>query len=748
MQTLSFEPLIPPALWLALAVAAVVLLVWYAWRRPGGVSRLRWIAILTPAVLGLVVILVVLLNPTWIAPLAPPGGKPLLTILVDATASMATADAADGKSRFHAAARLAKMCTEKLGDRYEVKVATFAGSVKPIDPAALESVSPDGAITDLAAALTESIVESPGEGQILMLLSDGIHNGGGGSASVLEAVRLARALATPIYTHTLGGEPPIQDLAVEFRSPQEVAYIHQKVNVTAVLRQRGYRGATANLVLSLAGKELERRQIALQNETTEVTFQVGQDKAGLYRYELRAEPLPGEVSQTNNTAPLLLRVMDKPVRVLFLEGKPYWDAKFLTRTLLADASLELDSVVRLGENRLLRRTFRREAGKEPKESQEQWQIVGDIAGALADGQMLKTYQIVVLGRDADSFLTEPVLAQLKTWLSREGGSLVCSRGQPTSQVSQRLGQLLPVRWTPAPEVRFRVHLTERGRDLRWFPQVGRESAGATLAQLPTLATTSRAEQPKPLAVVLATGGAGAEAEDPVVAYQPYGTGRVVVVEGAGMWRWAFLPPQQQQHDEVYRSLWNGLTRWLITSGDLLPGQKMLLRSDRITFGSTEPATATLLLREEERKQTPLVELRGDGIAEARPFTPAPLGDEPGTFRVVFGKLPEGRYQIRVAGTPESDAATNSAFDVRSLFDEQLDLKARPDLMARIAQDSGGAVLQGGDPREVLAQFVQHREQSRPVRVQRLAAWDRWWVLVLLFGLWGLSWLLRRSGGLV
>jgi hypothetical protein len=748
MQTLSFEPLIPPALWLALAVAAAVLLAWYAWRRPGGVSRLRWVAILIPAGLGLALVLLVLLNPTWIEPVAPPGGKPLFTILVDATASMATADAPDGKSRFQAAARLAKACVDKLGDRYEVKVATFSGSVKPTDPAALENVPPDGTITDLAEAVTESIVQNPAEGRILMLLSDGIHNGGGGSASVLEAVRLARALATPIYTYTLGGEPPIQDLAVEFRSPQEVAYINQKVSATAVLRQRGFNGATATLVLSLAGKELERRQVALQRESTEVVFQVGQEKPGLYRYELRAEPLPGEASQTNNTAPLSLRVMDKPVRVLFLEGKPYWDAKFLMRTLLSDASLELDSVVRLGENRLLRRTFRREAGKEPKESQEQWQIVGDIAGALADGQMLKTYQIVVLGRDADSFLTDAVLAQLKTWLSREGGALVCSRGQPTSQVNQRLGQLLPVRWTPAPEVRFRVHLTERGRDLRWFPQVGRESAGATLAQLPTLATTSRAEQPKPLTVVLATGRGGAEAEDPVVAYQPYGTGRVVVVEGAGMWRWAFLPPQQQQHDEVYRSLWHGLTRWLITSGDLLPGQKMLLRSDRITFGSTEPATATLLLREEERKQTPLVELRGDGIAEARPFTPAPLGDEPGTFRVVFGKLPEGRYQIRVAGTPETDGATNAAFDVRSLFDEQLDLKARPDLMARIAQDSGGAVLQGSDPREVLAQFVQHREQSRPVRVQRLAAWDRWWVLVTLFGLWGVSWLLRRSGGLV
>jgi hypothetical protein len=750
MQTLSFEPLIPPALWLTLAVGALVLLAWYGRRRPDGVRRWRWAGILTLACVGLVLLLLLLLNPTWVDPIVPPNGKPLLTVLVDATASMATPDAGDGKTRFQSATALAKVCAERLSDRYEVRVATFTDTLKPSDAAALETNSPEGGITDLSAALTESLVENGGQGQVLMLFSDGIHNGGGGSASVLEAVRLARALGTPVYTRTLGRDPEIRDVAVEFRSPQEVAYIGQKVSVTALLRQRGYTGASVRLVLSVAGEDVERRPVALQQEATEVRFDIGQDKPGLYRYELRSEPLKGEASLTNNTATLLLRVMDKPVRVLLLEGKPYWDAKFLTRTLLSDASVELDSVVRLSENRLLRRTFRRDEEKATT-TREEWQIVNDVSETLSDPQALKTYQVVLLGRDADSFLTDPALAQLRTWLSRDGGALVCSRGQPTSQVNQRLGQLLPVRWVPANEARFRVHLTERGRDLRWFPQVGRESSGAALAQLPPLASSSRAEHPKPLAVVLATArAAGSEVEDPVVSYQPYGTGRVVVIEGSGMWRWAFLPPTQQQHDDVYRSLWRGLMRWLIASGDLLPGQKMLLRSDRVTFGTTEPATATLLLREDEgeRKQTPLVELRGDGVEGVRSVTPVPLGEEPGTFRVAFGKLPEGRYQIRVAGTQETDAATNAAFDVRSLSEEQLDLKARPDLMARIAQESGGAVLEGASPGEMLAQFTKHREQSRPARVQRLTAWDRWWVLLAVVGLWGSTWLLRRRGGLV
>ena len=80
--------------------------------------------------------------------------------------------------------------------------------------------------------------------------------------------------------------------------------------------------------------------------------------------------------------------------------------------------------------------------------------------------------------------------------------------------------------------------------------------------------------------------------------------------------------------------------------------------------------------------------------------------------------------------------------------EQLDLKARGDLMERIAQGSGGAVLAAAEPAEISRQFADHLTRSRPLRVQRTDAWDRWWVLVGAFALWGLSWGLRRSGGLL
>ena len=45
--------------------------------------------------------------------------------------------------------------------------------------------------------------------------------------------------------------------------------------------------------------------------------------------------------------------------LLLLEGKPYWDGKFLMRTLAFDPAIELRSVIRLTDERLMERTLRR-----------------------------------------------------------------------------------------------------------------------------------------------------------------------------------------------------------------------------------------------------------------------------------------------------------------------------------------------------------------------------------------------------
>jgi hypothetical protein len=752
----TFEPLIPSSLWLALAAVAAVMLIWYARRRPGVVSPSRWWGMVGLMALCVAAVLLVLLNPTWVEKVPPPEGKPVLVVLVDSSASMATPDAAGGGTRWSAGSRVASDAIKRLSKKFDVRVKTFTDVVTSADAKDLPSKTPSGMTTDLASALAGGMEQDRPAGQAVLLVSDGIHNAGGGASRVLEAVRVAKALGAPVYTRTLGGDQSSWDVAVEIRSPQDLSFVKQKVPLTVRVRSSGLVGAAKTDVVVLKdGKEVARRAVELSGMSpSDVHFMVSQDSPGLYPYEVKALPLPGEVSQGNNSASYLLRVVDEPIRVLVLEGKPYWDSKFLTRTLAADPAVALDSVVKMAEGRFIRRTLSKASGQKPQASSqkseegrtESWKVLTDVSEVLGSADRLKGYQVVVLGRDAEVFLNEGAVSNLQNWIASEGGSLVCYRGAPMAQVGQGMGKLMPVKWTPARESRVRVKLTERGKDLQWMGGAAPEAFG----RLPALATGAQVDSTKALAVVLATAVGSGGQEMPAVVYQPYGSGRVVVIEGAGMWRWAFLPPAaQKESEEVYGSLWHSLLRWLISGAQLLPGQKMTLRTDKVSFNTNENATVTLLMREEGAAKTvPQVELIREGEAKGTAATPAPVGDEPGSFRVSFGKLAEGRYSARIVGAAAEDASARTVFDVKMLGEEQLNLAARPDLMKRIADDSGGIVLANQDVGEIEKRFEEHMEKIRPAAVRRTTAWDRWWVLVLVLGLWGVTWAVRRSGGLV
>jgi hypothetical protein len=777
MFRITFDPFIPLSLWFPLALVAAGLLAWYGWSSRGRLAGGRWWGVIALMSAAVALPLGILLNPTWVEQIPPPPGKPLLTFLVDQSASMSTRDIPGGRSRYEEAVDLAATAADELKSKYEIRMRGFAEESKTVTLVDLKAQKPEGTATDLAAALEQSLDSERPQGQAVVLLSDGIHNAGGLSR-VRESLAKAKASAAPIFTQTFGGASGVEDLEVELGQPQELAFAAQQVPVTVSLRERGNLGPTAKVSLKLDGKTIDERDVTLTgNGSVETTFSVTQKKSGLYRYEVRAEPLPGEVTTVNNSATLLLRVVDEPIRVLLLEGKPYWDTKYLIRTLAADPSIELTSVVRLAEGRLHKRKVSRAVvgdKKEEKDKKEdeteqpsppaplpkgegssdnspqtrvdEWAIETNADKFLAEGDLLGQFQIVVLGRDAELFLSDAALGRLKKWLAEGDGSLVCSRGAPASQINERLGQLLPIRWEPAQESRFHMKMTGAGQALRWLP--GGRGEDDTLSGMPSLATVAKPGTPKALAVVLAAASEGGTQAAPVITYQPVGSGRVVVVEGAGMWRWAFLPPTHQDRDDIYATLWRSLVRWMVSNVGLLPSQQLALRTDTTTFSTDEAATAMLLVREEKiNGKIPEVELSGETLEKSRRVTPIPTGG-PGQYRLAFGRLPEGHYKASVVGGPENDVSGLAEFDVRGNLRERLDVEAHPEVMRMIARRSGGDEFFGKDLKMLSTRFDEHLLRARPARSTQSLAWDRWWVLLGVFSLWGCAWGLRRSSGVV
>ena len=757
---LVIEPFIPFALWLALALLAVAVMVWYALTNKMSASRGQRILILTLMSLTVALPLLVLLNPTWIQNVPPPAGKPVVRVLVDTSSSMATDDV-DGQTRLWRAQQITKEATETLSDQFDVRVSLFDTKLKSSDMGDLENQIAEASETNLATAIGEAIKEDIPQGQSILLLSDGIHNATLVS-DVIENAGKAEAMAVPVFTSTVGGKVGVKNLAISLRSPQELAFVGQVVPAVVNVNAIGVANRPIGVELWKDGEQIEKSEITVGEGVAETTFSVSQTEPGLYRYEVRVVPIEDEATVADNRSTLLLRVVDRPIKMLLIEGKPYWDTKFLVRRLSADQSIELTSVIRLAENRYLERTLEKSAmsekvsgdGGSMEKGVEKERIVNDVDQVISTDS-LSGVQIVVLGRSAEYFLSDDSLEALRNWISRDGGSLVCARGAPSARISQRLGQILPVRWSMGRESRFRVSMTTQGRDLRWLASFGDTDV---LGAMPSLATVATAEQRQGLSNVLA---ATVDSDDgqvvPVLSYQPYGSGRTVVVEGAGMWRWALMSPQYSEQEEVYATLWRSLLRWLVSRAGLMPGQNISLQPDRVSFDTNDVSTATMLVRTEKIPEVPRVVVRSSDNAEPKfeqEFVAQPVGQEPGIYRLNFGKLPAGQYSAEPimksadAASDEMGQSVKSAFDVRERWVERLELDARPDLMSRIADASGGAVLETADPQEFAEQFEEHLTRARPPKFRRVAMWDRWWIMGAILTMWAATWIVRRRSGLI
>lgn len=748
---LDWQPRISLPLWMALLLVFASCWIAYAVRSRQFLAAKRRSGILFLMFGAGLVPLVLLLNPTWIEALPPPDGLPRLTILVDTSESMDVADdeGLPNETRLDRATDLTNALIGEFEKTYETRVFSFDAESNLVTPDAI-GTKPLGRRTDLASAIQSAADSDRPRGQAIVLLSDGIHNTGASSRAV-AAARGARGRGAPIFPITISKPWKVNNVSIETTSASRLAFVDQPVSLSAKVVSRGFDPAPIEVDFVHDDQVIESKSVVVDHDSAvDVSFTTAIAAAGLQRYWIRVRPLPGEATEEDNSVGLLVRVIDSPIGVLLLEGKPYWDSKFLSRNLAADPSIRLESLVMLRSDRFLRRrqsaSDENQNNSEDAADQSSWQILPSADEVLGSSGSLEKYQVIVLGRDAEAYLDETTLSRLRTWVSTQGGSLVCSRGAPQSTLSQKLGRMLPVRWTPSVERRFRVSVSDASVGEGWL-MGDRDDGSDPLAAMPSLVTSSQPETRGGLPMVLAVGDSDGDSI-PIVTYQPFGAGRTVVVEGGGMWRWALLPPQYASVDATYAGVWNGLLQWLVSRVALAPGQLRTLQSDRVRFSSEQIATATLLVRDSVSTQTmPAVVLSGETDGSTSTVVCEPVGDSPGVFQARFGKLSPGGYRAELVDSDPGDRSV-TAFEVRQPIEERLELDPNTKLLQAIASDSGGQVLAATDATSIAKSIDAQVTASLPVDTRQTPAWDRWWVLLAIVGFWTTVWIIRRRSGLV
>ena len=734
--------LLPPWSTRAIAAIAVALLAlaafrWWRERRGGAALAVRTVTVAA--------VIFVMLNPQLMLS-RQRTEKPKVIVLLDSSASMATPDVG-GKTRFAAATKtLGDSATlAKLNQEFVLDFREFDRAARPAELSRLAGSVPEGDASEIGKSLM-GVVSELGDSKAqagVLLVSDGRAT----APDTLDAAQLALARSVPLWTWTVGGPVPRRDLWIETPSSEALAFSGEDVDLTATLHAEGYPNRSFKVDLIANGKVLKTQEIVpgqggsartdvgglVRTElggSARISVRVKAPDAGEQRYVFRVPPEPDEADTANNERAVFLRSVGRKVRVLVVEGQPYWDTKFLVQSLKRNTNVELTAVYRLNAERHV--AVVSATGTETRTEQDLFPRSGDA---------MNGFDVIVLGREAEAFFDSHTEGLLTDFVSKRGGSLVFARGKPYGGRFQSLAKFEPVAWGSGSVTGVKLRATESGKDNPIFDLGPAGTLDELLERLPALDQASVTLGEKPLAVVLAN---AVQQDGPVlIAYQRYGQGRTISLNASGLWHWAFRESGQDESEAAYQRFWISLLQWLLGGSEFLPGSDVALTSARRYYNSEQPMQFLISTRNLDRAvYQPHLIISGSG--KTTEVEPRARGE---SFVAEAGPFAPGTYTVTLKNNVGKPAELSQSLEVVSASVEMRELSADPATMRQLAEISGGAVLNANDVAR-LPEIVRHWDAARELSQQRHSLWDRWWVMAGIFALLAAEWWLRRREGLL
>lgn len=748
LMTIVWKPAASPLH--ILAVAGVLAgLSALAYARTGSGRRGANTALLAMRLAVIAALATLLMGPSRVDPRAKDQARPRLTVLLDASGSMLTPDAG-GASRIDCALNkwLSGAQRTRLAELYDLKLMSFAGELAPLADSALTPPGTDlatGRVTNLAACVSKAVLEGSGRSgdASLLVVSDG-HDSH--DAPVQSAALLARARKCPIHTVALGGGTLQRDLALAAMAKQEYLLAGEPGEVIARVYQVGYDNETATVRLESPDQKQSKTVKFDAQGSAQASFTIKQPKAGLYEYAVSVDPLPGEKETGNNRQSVFGEVTEQKIRVLLLEGEPFWETKFLAQSLRKEPGVDLTQITRVSS--------RKAEG-----------IITNIPGA--QGQLPRTaedlarYDVVILGKGIEQLFDATTVSLLGDFVMRRGGAIVFARGQaydPDTPLGRQMGRDLaviePVVWGHGYLHNMALSLTADGRTSPCFrfTSLTQDPADA-VSRMPGFSVMPVVEREKVSTIVQArvappgaAAGAGPARGQPGIVQMKCGRGRVMALLGEGLWRWSLLAPDMKAYDSVYDEFWSNTIRTLAMDSDFLPGQTVCLKTERssVRLGDTVRLEAAFKTAPPPGQALKITLTGPDGRTEVPALATT---DENTRMHARFTPASTGVYRVELQAEGMTPARQEKRFSVYDVNLERLQTAARPEVMRRLAEQSDGAFLDADRPEDLPVVLARHQE-SRGVLPQVNFLWDKAALLGVLLAWMGAEWLGRRRAGLL
>jgi uncharacterized membrane protein len=740
----------------ALAFGLALVLGWLAYARvPATLTRQARVGFSALRTSTLLLLMLILLRPVVMVPPAAAKNS-RLPILVDVSRSMRLIDpstplgtGASGLSRLERAQAIVRDLQSQLGKEYRLEVLTFGEALTAatdVDRLAATARRSDlsGAIADLSERYRNDRLAG------VIVLSDG------GDTAPQEAGE-GRAIGAPVMTVGIGNPGVPRDREIVNLTAGEPLLPGASIDVSVSATSTGFGAEPVEMRVSANGRPIEVRRIVPSAEGAPVhaVFTVSPDPDVPTVYTVQIPEAAGEVASENNTRSVLVQPQSGRRRLLVIEGAPGFEHTFLKRALSDDPGLEVDAVVRKGQNDDGRDTFYVQA--DPSRM-----------AALSSGYPFKrselfAYDGVIFGNIEADFFTREQLELTNSFIAERGGGLLVlgarsfdRQGLAGTALEQAVpidltsrGGVLALASAPAevmpggPTAPFTPLLTNDGAT---HPAtrlaVTTEENRKKWSSLPSLASVAQVGGSRSGAQILAVTMSAGGTPQSLIATQRYGQGRSVAFAGEASWRWRMLLPAT---DTSYETIWRQLARWMTAGAQ---GPVVISPMSPAVPGGTD--RISVIVRDEEFRPVSNAEVAIEMTAptgQKRQLPAALSAPQDGRFAVATRFDQPGVYKIDAIATRDGVriGRASRAVLVGGVDLEMTQPRLNEAVLRRLAAESSGRYVRADQAGQLPSLLHESRADAGTPEMRDL--WHNGWSLLAIVGLLAVEWVARRRVGL-
>lgn len=600
--------------------------------------------------------------------------------------------------------------------------------------------APDGVATEIGPALASALERAaarPVSGVIL--LSDGR------TTAPPERALLRRLSAEGVRVHVvpLGADRPSGDHSVRAIEAPLRAFVRDEVPIEVEIdRSAGVGGALrVKLVDEESGRVLDAAEFDDAEMGRRTITLVGRaDEPGERSWKVEIEPQGRDLVRDNDWRSVRVEIVDRPIRVLFVEGYPRWEYRYLKNLLVRERGID-SSVMLLSADRDFAQEGNAPLTRLPRTREE-----------FAD------FDLIILGDVPAGSFSPAQMDAMKEVVSQRGAGLLWiggARHTPRSWKGTALEELLPIKGalelerfdeavTMKPTARAaRLGLLRLVRDgeSTWPEELTRPESGWSRLEW---AQRLESADLKPTAEVIAetASGDGGRASPLLVSMQ-YGAGQSMYLATDETWRWRY-----GRGETLPERFWLQLLRSLARSSASSPDRsvQLVISPRRAEVGDPVRIEATMsdpgaARRGPSRMQATLLRAgdRGATPEDAGSIELAPVEGVPGRFAGTLFPDRSGLYLVGLDGHP----SVTEELEVARSDQESMHPETDHALLLEIAEETKGERIEPAALHRLLRGDVL---PNRAVTIENPRVhplWDTPFALILVVLVPAIEWSVRR-----